>query len=188
MSDSKLRELERRWLATRSPVEEAAFLLERVRVGDLGRDCLELAAFYGHQAATHSMSDVIDRPRAERSAWRLGIAGLVLAADVVREAHPQYESVLSSFRSEFWASVRQRDTSRVRLAIFQIFQSGQVPDGLLNALTTQVAAAFSGDIFESKRLALACMDYASQCNRVALVAALLSPAKSVEGGAAPPVG
>lgn len=51
MSDQKLRELERRWKETGSPEDEATWLLERVRVGDLTRERLELAAYCGHEGA-----------------------------------------------------------------------------------------------------------------------------------------
>lgn len=48
MSDSRLRELERRWKETGLVEDEAAFLLERVRVGELTADDLKRAAYCGH--------------------------------------------------------------------------------------------------------------------------------------------
>lgn len=51
MSDARLREAERRWRETGSVDDEARFLLERVRVGDLPRERLELAAYCGNRAA-----------------------------------------------------------------------------------------------------------------------------------------
>lgn len=51
MSDAKLRELERRWRETGSVDDEAAYLSERVRTGDLRREHLELAALCGSEAA-----------------------------------------------------------------------------------------------------------------------------------------
>ncbi|MCW8137500.1 MAG: hypothetical protein KIT58_01180 [Planctomycetota bacterium] len=51
MSDTRLRELERRWKETGSPDDEAAYLQERVRVGDLTQERLELAAYCGHEGA-----------------------------------------------------------------------------------------------------------------------------------------
>lgn len=54
MSDARLRELERRWKETNSPDDEAAYLLERVRVGDLTRERLELAAYCGNLAAAQA--------------------------------------------------------------------------------------------------------------------------------------
>jgi hypothetical protein len=49
--DSHLRDLERRLLQSGSPDDEAAYLLERVRVGDLAQQRLELAAHCGHPGA-----------------------------------------------------------------------------------------------------------------------------------------
>jgi hypothetical protein len=51
VSDARLRELERRWLETQAVQDEAAYLLERVRVGDLERENLALAAMFGHGAS-----------------------------------------------------------------------------------------------------------------------------------------
>jgi hypothetical protein len=52
VSDERLRELERRWKETGAVEDGAAWLRERVRVGDLTQERLELAAHCGHQAAT----------------------------------------------------------------------------------------------------------------------------------------
>mgnify|MGYP001372804556 CR=1 FL=1 len=51
MSDARLRELERRFLASRDPQDEATWLVERVRVGRLRPERLELAGLCGHTAA-----------------------------------------------------------------------------------------------------------------------------------------
>lgn len=50
MSDAVLRDLERRWRQTRSVDDEAAYLLRRVRAGELCQQRLELAAYCGHPA------------------------------------------------------------------------------------------------------------------------------------------
>jgi hypothetical protein len=50
-TDAHLRDLERRFLQSGSSGDEAAWLLERVRVGDLTQKRLELAAYCGHVAA-----------------------------------------------------------------------------------------------------------------------------------------
>jgi hypothetical protein len=55
MSDTRLRELERRWKETGSPDDEAAYLKERVRVGDLTQERLELAAYCGHEGARRAV-------------------------------------------------------------------------------------------------------------------------------------
>lgn len=51
MSDERLRELERRWKETGSTEDEAAYLRERLRVGDLPLDRVELAAEAAYPAA-----------------------------------------------------------------------------------------------------------------------------------------
>tara|TARA_R110002072_G_scaffold47901_1_gene131238 strand:- start:2189 stop:2989 length:801 start_codon:yes stop_codon:yes gene_type:complete len=56
MSDEKLRELERRWKETGAVEDEAAFLLERVRAGELTQERLELAAYCRHEGATAATS------------------------------------------------------------------------------------------------------------------------------------
>ena len=55
MSDAKLRELERQWRESGSIEDEAAYLRERVRAGDLTQERLELAAYFGHAAAGHAL-------------------------------------------------------------------------------------------------------------------------------------
>ncbi len=55
MSDTKLRELERRWKETGTVADEAAYLLERVRAGNLTRERLELAAYCGHEGAISAL-------------------------------------------------------------------------------------------------------------------------------------
>lgn len=51
MTDSHLRELERRFRASGSAEDEAAWLLERVRNGDVSQEDAELASYLGHEAA-----------------------------------------------------------------------------------------------------------------------------------------
>lgn len=57
MSDERLRELERRWRESGAVEDEAAYLRERVRVGDLTEARLGLAAFCGHEGARRVLSD-----------------------------------------------------------------------------------------------------------------------------------
>lgn len=55
MTNSRLRELERRWRKGASPDEEARYLLERVRVGDLSAEQLRLAGHCGHAGANRAL-------------------------------------------------------------------------------------------------------------------------------------
>ena len=72
MSDQRLRELERRWRETGSVEDEAAYLRERVRVGDLTQERLELAAHCGHEGARRALGqEPIAPPRSpsETTSW-----------------------------------------------------------------------------------------------------------------------
>jgi AcrR family transcriptional regulator len=51
VSDERLRELERRWQETGAVGDEIALLRERVKVGDLEPEKLDLAAWLGNEAA-----------------------------------------------------------------------------------------------------------------------------------------
>lgn len=51
MSDTRLRDLERRWRETGAVDDEAAYLVERVRVGDLHPEHLKAIASLGYPAA-----------------------------------------------------------------------------------------------------------------------------------------
>lgn len=52
VTDSRLRDLERHWRVTGAVEDEAAWLRERLRVGELKEAQVELAAYLGHGAAT----------------------------------------------------------------------------------------------------------------------------------------
>ena len=57
MSDERLRELERRWKETCATQDEAAYLVERTRSGELDQNRLELAAYLGHAASLVALGD-----------------------------------------------------------------------------------------------------------------------------------
>lgn len=56
VSDQRLRELERLWRDSGKVEDEASYLRERVRVGDLTPQRLEVAAYCGHEAAKSLIS------------------------------------------------------------------------------------------------------------------------------------
>ena len=92
MSDEKLRELERRWKETESVEDEAAWLKERVRVGDLTQERLELAAYCGHEAAAIAAQTSFPVP-AKLEPWLTGFSRFdsfpalrVVSVEVVRHA------------------------------------------------------------------------------------------------------
>ena len=55
MTDARLRELERKWHESGSAEDEAAWLRERVRVGDSSEGRLRLAAYWGHPPALEAL-------------------------------------------------------------------------------------------------------------------------------------
>ena len=75
MSDEKLRELERRWKETGGVEDEAAFLLERVRTGELTQERVAYAAALGHEPALRTGFEVAKLP----ASWKeQAIAGAEL--------------------------------------------------------------------------------------------------------------
>jgi hypothetical protein len=91
VSDQRLRALERRWRETNSSEDEAAYLLERVRVGDLRIERLELAAYCRHEGAQKAVRGYsadeevsIDHWAEALGAW--GQEALVIAIVVVASA------------------------------------------------------------------------------------------------------
>lgn len=56
MSDARLRVLERRWRETGVVADEAAWIIERLRVGDVIRERVRAAAILGYPAATMVMT------------------------------------------------------------------------------------------------------------------------------------
>ena len=57
VSDAKLRELERRWKESGTARDEAAYLAERLRVGQVDRDGLWRAACFGDEAARLALGE-----------------------------------------------------------------------------------------------------------------------------------
>jgi len=104
VTDSKLRELERRWKEIGSVEDEARYLLERVRVGDLEREKLELAAYCGHEAAALALTPDNPEPAdvedllallEQRQRLLLPLFGWSAAAEALpiwERAHPEHKA------------------------------------------------------------------------------------------------
>ena len=60
MADDRLRELERRWLQSNSPTDEAAWVSEALRAGQLTSERLKLAALLGYPAAVQVFGETSD--------------------------------------------------------------------------------------------------------------------------------
>lgn len=107
---SKLDELERRWKRSGEVDDEAAYLLERTRTGDLTRERLEAAGLVGHAGAAHALklppleefdpwADRVARGSAPARAWvALHLGEHLLAA---LRAKPE---LFPSTPTELWAS------------------------------------------------------------------------------------
>lgn len=83
MSDQRLRELERRYRESGSPTDQAEWLLERVRVGDLEPSRLSAAARSGHPGAVLAVPAAeVERAAAKAAAYVAGMypAGVDRAA------------------------------------------------------------------------------------------------------------
>lgn len=73
MSDTKLREAERRWRETGAAEDEGAYLVERVRAGELKRQRLMLAAYCGYRGARLALGDASPNVPADVKAWTAGV-------------------------------------------------------------------------------------------------------------------
>jgi hypothetical protein len=78
VSDTELRELERRWLASHDPADEARLLAARRRTRELSRARLDIAAYVGHRPAIEALSAAA--PAGDYVPWRLWRQGLDEAA------------------------------------------------------------------------------------------------------------
>lgn len=98
MADARLRSLERR-VSQGDPEAEPQLLLERVRLGLLARERLELAAALGHAAAARALERTIEREDPDSREWlwnllphgRWVVARAILIA--ARYVLPSFESV-----------------------------------------------------------------------------------------------
>jgi hypothetical protein len=118
VSDARLRELERRWKETNSPDDEAAYLLERVRVGDLTRERLELAAYCGHEGASTALG-VSHARLPDPSIW-IGGLGVHGTASITTAASSLAVAALSTMEK---AEETHQGGASVRLALRTAEQS-----------------------------------------------------------------
>jgi len=84
VSDERLREAERRWKESGSVVDEARYLQERVRVGNLTKERLELAAYCGHEGASRLCTTV--NPPADLKEWLFGLTRFSIPTSTLQRA------------------------------------------------------------------------------------------------------
>lgn len=105
VGDHKLRELERRWRETGAVEHETAYLRERVRVGELTLDRLELAALAGSAACAAVLGRgpgeaMLVRSELERVLLLIGPARLArIAVAIARQGLSQWELSLEDQQS-----------------------------------------------------------------------------------------
>ena len=108
MSDNKLRELERRWKETGSVEDEAAYLLERVRAGELTQERLELAAYCGRVIRSDDPTPV----PAGDGGWFLGLGRWLDSQDLVR--------LLAALVAKHSTEVRPEATRRPSIGVLAL--------------------------------------------------------------------
>jgi hypothetical protein len=69
VSDARLRELERRWKESGTARDEAAYLAEQLRVGQVDRDSVWRAACFGDEAARLALGDEAAGARLDWEIW-----------------------------------------------------------------------------------------------------------------------
>lgn len=72
MSDARLRQLEQRWKETGSAEDEAAYLVERLRHGQIEKSRLQLLAYCGDEAARLALGPEAPEASAEFKEWSVG--------------------------------------------------------------------------------------------------------------------
>jgi len=152
MTDSRLQQLERAWEASGSPEDEAAYLRERVRVGELSRERLELAAYCRHEGAevvlgsptqaqlSLAYSEYLEESGDSFAAWFQGVSswgrvvafqasslclGLVLTESVL--AHPVAARLYPKFL-EWWAEPDDRLGAECLALARSLFAELEGPD------------------------------------------------------------
>jgi len=176
VSDARLRELERRWKETGSVDDEASYLLERVRVGDLTRERLELAAYCGHQGARRagnehaSASEPVDVLVTAGSDLVALWAELTMGQELqdvrsVTQMKPHLEAVMNAFKS--W---RQKPGGELAAAVKMAFRAMPFSAPPPDCEDQLVNAAF----VDEKRLTIIAGDLVAISNQEAPLARLVA--------------
>lgn len=105
MSDTQLRALERRWRETGAVEDEAAYLLERVRAGDLEPIKLEHAAYCGHEASLKALGQGLEE--LELAQWLAGVEERLGLQGLRRAGLASVEAALQVGESEWDKDVRE---------------------------------------------------------------------------------
>ena len=146
MSDERLRELERRWKETGAAQDEAAYLLERVRVGELERGRLELAGYCGYEAATSTRPPPDDDDDLGLRVWEItatwgseaGLRATVVAMRLLCERRLEIEPRYPASRLGFSLEVAKRLDAYLASPSQQRLQAiGKGRSGAVHAIPVQ---------------------------------------------------
>lgn len=173
MSDERLREMERRWQETGSVQDEAAYLKERVRAGELAWERLELAAYCGHAAACLATGSPAS---AMQAAWFEGLdrwgAETVLRACVAaaRFVYPVWSKNMRGPQEGEWVTEALRAAEACLLA----------PSGEGERIAEQRASDAFGAAYESDLEGTVEEAAADACAHAARAAARRSMTEALE--------
>lgn len=162
MSDERLRELERRWIETGSVEDETAYLLERVRVGDIDNSRLTLAAYLGSPVAIRVAGTSRENHPTDLELWiyslhswekQVAVRVAIICAEVVipivaqalpSRANPQL--LISVAKSWLQNQTKHTQSRAYEIAddMGQLVQSlGQIPPSTRYAVKTHMHAALA---------------------------------------------
>lgn len=115
MSDQRLRELERRWRETGDVKDEASFLVERRRAGELTQERLELAACCGHEGARLALGATAPARLLEEPLYEEATRGVDWLLIGLADPFPLLlENISVAYLESAWDSAR-RATLRIGL-------------------------------------------------------------------------
>jgi hypothetical protein len=124
VSDARLRELERRWKSSGTVEDEAAYLLERVRVGNLTENNLHLAAHCFHPAAMTANTESTCCIEARRSAFWAIRALAPLSPEAIERFCISFAWIALRSCKGMQQTMRQR-TQQLLVMLIQKVTSGQ---------------------------------------------------------------
>jgi hypothetical protein len=112
MSDTRLRELERRWLETGSVGDETAYLHERARRSVGERERLAVVAYLGHEAARVALGVEAPVPSDRPELWNQWLSdwcyGLHALPGWRREPQAYPRAALAAFDASPWFNAQRR--------------------------------------------------------------------------------
>jgi hypothetical protein len=171
MTDSHLRDLERRFRQSGSPDDSAAYLLERVRVGDLAQERLDLAAYCGHEGASVAVGLIPRRPpitdvvahltHRDRPTAVVGLLEALGQAGIPDELVAPLRAVCLTWASDPTVANADECSGVIRTAIGAIMQAGYGDHPARIALVNVMLTPRADEVRGPEHLRLACLQTVS---------------------------